>query len=115
VPPFFYFNKDETEIEIRMAQQCFIQVLNKNGETQKHLAEKSFYIEHICKGGFRFLTEEKFELEDRVQVQLCFPDEHTQEVLGRICYSDAIDDDRTAYGFSVIDGFYSRAHLTDCA
>jgi hypothetical protein len=97
-----------------MAQQCFLQVLNKNGEALNHLAEQSFPIEHICKGGFRFLTEEKFELEDRVQVQLRFPDEHTQEVLGRICYSDAIDDDRTAYGFSVIDGFYSRTHLRDC-
>ena len=53
------------------------------------------------------MTDEKFELEDRVKVQLHFPDKHTQEVLGRICYSDAIDDDRTAYGFSVLDGFYS--------
>ena len=96
-----------------MAQQCFIQVLNKNGEAQNHLAEKYFHIEHICKGGFRFLTKERFELEDRIQVQLRFPDEHTQAVLGRICYSDAIDD-RTAYGFSVIDGFYSRIHLKDC-
>ena len=98
-----------------MTQQCLIQVLNKNGETQNHLAEKSFNIEHICKGGFRFLTKEKFELEDRIQVQLRFPDEHTQKVLGRICYSDVIDDDRTAYGFSVIDGFYSSEHLTDCS
>ena len=51
-----------------MAQQCFIQALNKNGEAQNHLAEQSFLIEHICKGGFRFLTDEKFELEDRVKV-----------------------------------------------
>ena len=97
-----------------MEQQCFIQVLNKNGEAQNHLAEQSFHIEHICKGGFRFLSEEKFELEDRVEVKLRFPNEHTQEVLGRICYSDAIDDYRTAYGFSVIEGFYESIHLTDC-
>ncbi len=97
-----------------MPQQCFIQILNKNGETQNHLAEQSFHIEHICKGGFRFITKEKFELEDRVQVQLRFPDEHTQQVLGRICYSDAIDD-RTVYGFSVLNVFYSSIHLIDCA
>ena len=97
-----------------MAQQCFIQVLNKNGKAQNYLDEQSFHIEHICKGGFRFLSDEKFELEDRIEVQLRFPDEHTQEVLGRICYSDTIDDDRTAYGFSVIKGFYSSIHLTDC-
>lgn len=97
-----------------MAEQCFLQVLNKNGEAQNHLAENSFHIEHICKGGFRFLTKEKFELEDRVHVQLRFPDKHTQQVLGRICYSDMIDDERTAYGFSVLNGFYSRIHLKDC-
>ena len=98
-----------------MAQQCFIQVLSKNGEAQNHLAEQSFHTEHICKGGFRFLTKERFELDDKVQVQLRFPDEHSQQVLGRICYNDVIDDDRTAYGFSIIKGFYSSIHLTDCA
>ncbi len=97
-----------------MAQQCFIQVLNKNGATQNSLAEQSFHIEHICKGGFRFLSNEEFAIEDRVQVQLQFPNKHTQKVLGRICYSDVIDDDRTAYGFSIIDGFYSSTHLTNC-
>ena len=58
-------------------------------------------------GGFRFVSDIKFELEDRVQVLLRFPDGHSQEVLGRICYTDRLDNDQTAFGFSVIDGFYS--------
>ena len=90
-----------------MAENYCIQVLNKNGEAQNNLAEKSFYIENIGKGGFRFLSDETFELEDRVLVLLRFPDELSQEVSGRICYCEALDDDNTAYGFSVIDGFYS--------
>jgi hypothetical protein len=90
-----------------MSDSYCIQVLNKNGEVQSHLAEKSFHIENIRKGGFRFLSDEKFELEDRVQVRLRFPDDRTQQVLGRICYSEKIDGDKTAYIFSVIDGFYS--------
>ena len=73
-----------------------IQVLIINGEVQ-----------NIGKGGFRFISDIKFELEDRLQVLLRFPDDHSQEVLGRICYSEAIDDETFAYGFSVIDGFYS--------
>ncbi len=84
-----------------------IQVLIINGEVQNHQSQKSLYIENIGKGGFRFITEMRFELEDRVQVLLRFPDDHTQEVLGRICYSDTLDDNTVAYGFSVIDGFYS--------
>ncbi|MBE9560137.1 MAG: PilZ domain-containing protein [Proteobacteria bacterium] len=89
------------------AEGYCIQVLIINGEVQNHLSHKSFYIENIGKGGFRFISDVNFELEDRVQVLLRFPDDHTQEVLGRICYSDSLDDDTKAYGFSVIDGFYS--------
>ena len=89
------------------AEGYCIQVLIINGEVQNHLSQKSFYIENIGKGGFRFISDMVFELEDRVQVLLRFPDDHSQEVLGRICYSDILEDGRTAYGFSVIDGFYS--------
>ena len=89
------------------AEGYCIQVLIINGELQTHLSHKSFYIENIGKGGFRFISDVNFELEDRVQVLLRFPDDHTQEVLGRICYSDSLDDGTMAYGFSVIDGFYS--------
>ena len=84
-----------------------IQILIVNGEVQNQLSLKSYYIENIGKGGFRFLADIAFELEDRVQVLLRFPDGHSQEVLGRICYSDKLDDEQTAFGFSVIDGFYS--------
>lgn len=89
------------------AEGYCIQVLIINGDVQNHLSQKSFYIENIGKGGFRFISDVEFELEDRVQVMLLFPDDHSQEVLGRICYSDPLDDDKVAYGFSVIDGFYS--------
>ncbi len=89
------------------AEGYCIQVLIVNGEVQNHLAQKSIYIENIGKGGFRFISDVKFELEDRVQVLLRFPDEHSQEVLGRICYNDTLPNGKVAYGFSVIDGFYS--------
>lgn len=84
-----------------------IQVLIVNGEVQEQHSQKSLYIENIGKGGFRFVSNVKFELEDRVQVLLRFPDGYSQEVLGRICYIDAMGDNKSAYGFSVIEGFYS--------
>lgn len=89
------------------AEGYCIQVLIVNGEVQNHLSQKSFYIENIGKGGFRFVSDVSFELEDRVQVLLRFPDGHSQEVLGRICYADRMDSNDIAYGFSVIEGFYS--------
>ena len=84
-----------------------IQVLCVNDAPRNDLASKSFYIENIGKGGFRFVTEAGFELEDRIKVLLRFPDGHSQEVLGRICYADPQDEGKTAYGFSIIEGFYS--------
>ena len=89
------------------AEGYSIQVLIINGEIQGCLSQKSFHIENICKGGFRFISDAKFELEDRVQVLLCFPDDYSQKVLGRICYCDETHNKQTAYGFSIIDGFYS--------
>ena len=90
-----------------MGQKYRIQVLNKNGEIQGHISEKSFNVKKIGKGGFLFLSEEKFELEDKIQVKLRFPDNHSQQVSGRICFSEAAGDDKTAYIMSVTDGFYS--------
>ena len=95
------------------AEGYFIQILLKNGEVQSELSGISFYIENIGKGGFRFLSDVKFSLEDRVQVLLRFPDDHSQEVLGRICYCDRLDENMVAYGFSVIDGFYSLLNIVE--
>jgi hypothetical protein len=89
------------------AEGYCVQILIVNGHVQNDTSLKSYYIENIGKGGFRFVTDMQFDLEDRIQVLLRFPDDHTQEVLGRICYSEQIEDDMVAYGFSVLEGFYS--------
>lgn len=85
-----------------------IQILTIDGELQEDVSEKSFYIENISRGGFCFVAEIDLEIDSRLLVLLRFPDEKAQEVLGRICYSNAaVNADGTAYGFSVIKGFYS--------
>ncbi len=84
-----------------------VQVLSINGEVQDIPSPKLLNIENIGKGGFRFISNVSFNLEDRIQVLLRFPDNYSQEVLGRICYNEELDDGETAYGFSIIEGFYS--------
>ena len=91
----------------KLTEEYKIQLLIINGVKQDHHSQQYLPIEDICKDGFRFYSNIDLELEDRLVVQLRFPDDHSQQVLGRICYSDVIDDDITAYGFIVIDGFYS--------
>ena len=85
-----------------------IQILAIDNRAQQDLSQKSFFIENISRGGFRFVAAIDLELESRLQVLLRFPDGRTQEVLGRICYCDTpLDNEIKAYGFSVLDGFYS--------
>ena len=56
-----------------MYHPCCMQVFNRNGVSQDHLTEKYFVIEIVCKGGFRFLSEEKLDLQGRVAMsQPCF-------------------------------------------
>lgn len=62
------------------------------------------FIENIGQGGFRYLSDEIFVVDDWNKVQLRFSDDRSQEVLGRICYREAPADDNR---FSVIDSFYS--------
>jgi hypothetical protein len=92
--------------ELKPVEHYSIELLFINGVKQDHLSQNYLPVEEICKGGFRFYSNIDLELEDRLLVQLHFPDDRAQQVLGRICYSDSIDDDITAYGFSIIDGFY---------
>ena len=90
------------------AEGHWIQVLIiNNNKVDGQLANRSFSLENICKGGFRFVSDHGFELEDRLEIMLTFPDDYSQKVFGRICYIDEVDSERKAYGFSVLDGFYS--------
>lgn len=87
-----------------------IRILLVNGESDADLAAESILVQNIGKGGFRFIASIELALEDRVKVTLSFPDGYEQEVIGRICYSDELEGGKTAYGFSVISGFYSMNH-----
>jgi len=87
-----------------------IRILQVNGESDAELASGLILVQNIGKGGFRFEADLTLELDDRVQVLLSFPDGYEQEVLGRICYCDVQQEGSTAYGFSVISGFYSLNH-----
>ena len=110
-PQNIVMNRDQERATV---EGYCIQILIVNGEVLGQSSQKSLYIENIGKGGFRFVSDVKFDLEDRVQVLLRFPDGFSQEVLGRICYTDPIDTINAAYGFSVIEGFYTLGESHAC-
>lgn len=93
-------------------QACRCEILQVNGLKPDRSQYYSGDIENICKGGFRFVTSKRFELEDRIKAMLTFHDGYSQETFGRICYCN---EDETsggyAYGFSIIDGFIHRRNL----
>ena len=93
--------------DIRQAcKACRCEILQVNGREpdQSQLYEGN--IENISKGGFRFVTSMRFELEDRIKAKIIFTDGRSQESLGRICYCN--EDEKNgdfAYGFSILNGF----------
>ena len=89
------------------AKNYSIQVLQVNGAVRDELIGGMIHVENISKGGFRFITTCDLNLEDRLQVELRFPDASVKKVLGRICYCEDLQSENKAYGFSVLEGFYS--------
>lgn len=85
---------------------CRCEILLVNGEKPDQSQQYEGTIENISKGGFRFVTSKRFELEDRIKARVFFTDGRSQETIGRICYCNEVgQSDEYAYGFSIIDGF----------
>ena len=97
----------KTRKDIRRAcKACRCEILQVNGSEpdQSQLYEGN--IENISKGGFRFVTSMRFELEDRIKAKIIFTDGRSQESLGRICYCNEDEENEDfAYGFSILNGF----------
>ena len=85
---------------------CRCEILLVNDKEPDHSQYYEGDIENISKGGFRFVTSKRFELEDRIKAKITFTDGRSQETVGRICYCN--EDEKNgdyAYGFSIINGF----------
>ena len=85
---------------------CRCEILLVNGKEPDQSQYYEGDIENISKGGFRFVTSKRFELEDRIKAKITFTDGRSQETVGRICYCN--EDEKNgdyAYGFSIINGF----------
>ena len=96
----------KTRKDIRQACKARCEILQVNGRKPDQSQQYKGDIENICKGGFRFVTSKRFELDDRVKARIVFTDGRIQESLGRICYcNEGAEDGSFAYGFSILYGF----------
>ena len=91
---------------------CRCEILQVNGRQPEQSQQYEGVIENISKGGFRFVTPKRFELEDRIKAKIIFTDGRSQETLGRICYCN--EDEKNgnfAYGFSILNGFIGNSRV----
>ena len=97
----------KTRRDIRQpCQACRCEILQVNGKEPDQSQQYEGDIENISRGGFRFVTSKRFELEDRIKARIIFTDGRTQESLGRICYCNEDEENGGfAYGFSILNGF----------
>lgn len=87
-------------------EACRCEILSVNGKEPDQSQQYEGDIENISKGGFRFVTPKRFELEDRIMARVFFTDGRSQESFGRICYCNEDEaNGQYAYGFSIITGF----------
>ena len=93
--------------ELRQAcKTCRCEILQVNGKAPDQSQQYEGNIENISKGGFRFVTSKRFELEDRIKARIIFADGRSLESLGRICYCNEDGEaGNFAYGFSILNGF----------
>ena len=90
----------------KSCKACHYEILKVNGTAPDQPDRHQGKIENISKGGFRFITDIRYELEDRLKAKIYFPDGYAQETTGRICYcNEVLNGTGFAYGFSIIDGF----------
>jgi len=90
----------------RSCPDCHFEILQINGHEPDQSQKCIDKIDNISKGGFRFVTSRRFELEDRIKAVIFFSGGDSQETLGRICYCNEDEDSGGfAYGFSIINGF----------
>ena len=93
-----------------------MEITQINGQKNEDMSGKTITVDDISNGGFRFRADAIFELEDRLQVRLEFPDRTICDVFGRICYCVMPESDNgevepemsaaRAYGLSILSGFY---------
>jgi hypothetical protein len=89
-----------------LCKACRYEILSVNGKEPDQSQQDQGIIENICKGGFRFITSKRFELEDRITAKIIFTDGRSLETFGRICYCNEDEENGDyAYGFSIITGF----------
>jgi hypothetical protein len=82
------------------------EILSVNGKQPELIQQYEGSIENISKGGFRFVTSKRFELEDRIRARIIYTDGRSHETIGRICYCNEEEgSDEYAYGFSILNGF----------
>ncbi len=97
----------KTRKDIRLpCKACCYEILSVNGVKSDPSQQYQGTIENISKGGFRFVSSDRFELEDRITAKIIFTDGQSQETFGRICYCYEYEADGSyAYGLSIINGF----------
>lgn len=72
---------------------------------ENHDDNEHFPIENISRGGIRFSSEETFDLQERVSLNLYIDGKLSHQANGRICYHDEDNNHNNFYGVSFLDKY----------
>ena len=72
----------------------------------EHGSSQEYKILNISRGGLCFQSDELFELNEKVKLNVIIQEKNILTANGRVCYHNETDDENTSnYGLSFLDNF----------
>jgi len=85
-----------------LVDNCYVQLVRQ----PYTLAQKKYEVLNISRGGLCFVTNDEYELNEHVKLNIVIDKKQVHSASGRVCYRSHLDALNTeSYGLSFLDNF----------
>lgn len=93
-----------------LVDNCFVQLIRQ----PYNLAQKKYEVLNLSRGGLCFLSNDEYELNEQVKLQIVINKEEVHSASGRVCYRSHLQAQNTSsYGLSFLDNFVDTEALRE--
>ena len=91
-----------------LVDNCYVQLMRQ----PDNLAQKKYEVLNISRGGLCFVTNDEYELNERVELHIVIDKKEVHSACGRVCYRSHLEALNTeSYGLSFLDNFVDTEAL----
>ena len=93
-----------------LVDNCYVQLVRQ----PYNLAQKKYEVLNISRGGLCFVTNDEYELNERVKLNIVIDQKQVHSASGRVCYRSHLQALNTSsYGLSFLDNFVDTETLCE--